>query len=268
MELDGILENYNKSTPLQKNELKRKLRELWDPKTSQTSEQSYPNRLKGRPKGSLNKQIIEFKSTKRDPSLCEHVLMEEKQCTQKVAEKMDVSQNASKRFFQRTLKEMPSYISKYIIDSIDMVCDGHCGYRAISHALNMGDNWIQVRTDLSEEIIKNEALYDQIVGVVRQLDIASSLLCYVTLAPVAKWMSIPDIGLVAASCYNVSLVSSSKYQSFTFIPLHSAPLKDRKMIYIGFVNGDHFIRLVIKDECPLPPIFSPWLRYHEEIAAN
>ncbi|KAK8936189.1 hypothetical protein KSP39_PZI013358 [Platanthera zijinensis] len=118
---------------------------------------------------------------------------------------------------------MPSYISSHIIDAINVMGDGHCGYRVISAAVYKNDDWSQVRHDLSQELHQNEMLYNQVFGLARKDELLKSLDCEMVPAPVEKWMTMPDMGLVVASCYNVQLVNFSLEQSFTFLPLHSAP---------------------------------------------
>ncbi|KAK8933215.1 hypothetical protein KSP39_PZI015479 [Platanthera zijinensis] len=79
-------------------------------------------------------------------------------------------------------------------------------------------------------------------------------------------MTMPDMGLVISSCYNVAVVHFLKFQSFTFLPLYSAPPITRKTIYIGFVNNNHFIQLLVQNDCPMPPVISLWTRYHTAVA--
>ncbi|KAK8952099.1 hypothetical protein KSP39_PZI004074 [Platanthera zijinensis] len=161
---------------------------------------------------------------------------------------------------------MPSYISSHIIDAIDVMGNGHCGYRVISAAVYKNDDWSQVRHDLSQELHQNEMLYNQVFGLARKDELLKSLDCEMVPAPVEKWMTMPDMGLVVASCYNVQLVNFSLEQLFTFLPLHSAPQDTRKLICIGFINGNHYIHLKVGEECPMPRVFPVWLTYRTEVA--
>ncbi|KAK8931355.1 hypothetical protein KSP39_PZI017074 [Platanthera zijinensis] len=161
---------------------------------------------------------------------------------------------------------MPPHISNYIIDVVDVLGDGHCGYRVISNGLEMEDNWLQVRKELSQELQKKEELYEQIFGKVRGLELLDSLDCVVVPAPLDKWMTMPDMGLIIASCYNIKLVHFSMFQYFTFLPLHSPLPVLQRTIYMRFIQGNHFVRLCMRDDCPLPPTISIWGRYHEELA--
>ncbi|KAK8945530.1 hypothetical protein KSP40_PGU005775 [Platanthera guangdongensis] len=40
------------------------------------------------------------------------------------------------------------------------------------------------------------------------------------------------------------------------------------LICIGFLNGNHFVRLVLGACSPIPHIFPSWSTYHEEVAKN
>ncbi|KAK8915881.1 hypothetical protein KSP39_PZI022911 [Platanthera zijinensis] len=170
------------------------------------------------------------------------------------------------RFLECIREEMPAYISSHIIDVVNVIGDGHCGYRVIGLALEMGDNWLQVRKDLIEEINANEFLYNNMFRSSRRSELLLSLDCSSIPAPLDKWMTMPDMRLIIASRYNVAVVHYSKFQFFTFLPLHSAPTLNRKTIFIGFVNDNHFIRLLMSEDCPLPPVVSMWMRYHASVA--
>ena len=60
-----------------------------------------------------------------------------------------------------------------------------------------------------------------------------------------SWMTMPDMGLLIASFYNVVLYHLSLQQCLTFLHLRSPPATpaDRRKIVIGFVNGNHFVQV-------------------------
>ncbi|KAK8938518.1 hypothetical protein KSP39_PZI011074 [Platanthera zijinensis] len=264
--LDGLLKQYNSIPDAQRNEMKRKLQEIMEPTITQTKEPLVPFRLKGRPRGSYKKNMADYKSTKRELSLFEHVLKKEQNIPSKAKKLIPRRCVNTNRFLECIRKEMPSYISTHITDAVNVVGDGHCGYRVVSNALDMGDNWFQVRKDLAEEMKSHEIQYNNLFGNVRRAELLLSLDCTSVPAPLDKWMTMPDMGLVIASCYNVAVVHYSKFQSFTFLPLHTAPPTSRKTIFIGFVNNNHYIHLLMRDGCPLPPVISMWTRYHDPVA--
>ncbi|KAK8946554.1 hypothetical protein KSP39_PZI006575 [Platanthera zijinensis] len=257
IELDGLLKRYNNISELQRKEMKSKLRDLINPPITQTLEPKMPGKSKGRPKGSWKKFTDDYKSTKRDPSHFEHVLMLEDKTKnlniKRAARK--VRRTRGGNFLERIKEEMPIYISPHILDVIDVIGDGHCGYRVISASVYIDYNWRQVRRDLYQEIEQQRELYTDIFGMARRGELLTSLDCQIVPAPVEKWMSMPDMGLVIASSYNVQLVHVSCEQSFTFLPLHSAPTESRRIISIGFINGNHYVQLKLSEECPLSPVF-------------
>ena len=61
-----------------------------------------------------------------------------------------------------------------------------------------------------------------------------------------RWMSIPDMGHLIASHYNVVLFHLSMQQCLTFLPLRSLPVDSvsRKEIAIGFVDSNHFVEVL------------------------
>lgn len=125
---------------------------------------------------------------------------------------------------------------------------------------------MQVRKDLICEINRKMLLFLEIYGESRLLEMTDALECWVVPAPLHNWMTMPDMGLLVASCYNIKLAHWSLQQSFTFLPLYSAPTAIRKIIHMGYIDGDHYILLRMKNECTMPPIFPVWTRYYEEQA--
>jgi len=67
-------------------------------------------------------------------------------------------------------------------------------------------------------------------------------------ATVQKWMTIPDMGYVIASRYNVVLVCLSLKQNITIFPLRSRPpsfIHSHRIICIGHVYRSHFVQVRI-----------------------
>ncbi|KAH7855581.1 hypothetical protein Vadar_026479 [Vaccinium darrowii] len=85
-------------------------------------------------------------------------------------------------------------------------------------------------------------------------------------APEYMWMTMPNMGHLIASTYNVALVFLSQCQCLTFLPLLSHPLaRQCKVIAIGFVNGNHFVQVYMKPWSPMPLIANNWYKYwHDE----
>lgn len=68
-------------------------------------------------------------------------------------------------------------------------------------------------------------------------------------APKWKWMDLPDMGHLIATCYGVVVVVNLSYgQCSTFLPLREyteGKLMEANLLEIGlgFVNDDHFVQV-------------------------
>lgn len=207
---------------------------------------------------------MEVVSTKRLPSHFEYVLIESKK--RKTMAKLPIRKNT--KFCDKIRRQFPPYWSEYIKDAFDVLGDGHCGYRVISHALNIIGDWSQVRNDVHWELENRGNLYSQIFGRHRYDELLNSIKCIETSAPFDKWLTMPDMGLVISSCYNIALVQLSQVQNLTFLPLHSSMPATPTLVCIEFIRGNHFIHLTLTDCSPIPHIIPSWMRYHEAVAEN
>ncbi|XP_012849919.1 PREDICTED: uncharacterized protein LOC105969693 [Erythranthe guttata] len=132
------------------------------------------------------------------------------------------------------------------------------------------DNWSLVRRDLVDELIMNDAIYMNIHKVRDTFDeLEAKMRCSVTPAPYENWMSFPDMGHFIASKYDIVLVLITQLQCLTFLPLSSDPVPDgqRQEHGIALVDGNHFVHLVLKKNCPLPLVADYWRRYHHPRAS-
>ena len=130
---------------------------------------------------------------------------------------------------------------------VDVKADGHCGYRSIAGLLGMGeDGWGTVRQDLVRELHTFHDEYVQLYGSIdRVAELVYSLSCFDSFAPYDRWMTLPDMGHLIASRYNIVLVHLSIRQCLTYLPLRSvspAPLH-HKLIALGFVEDCHFVQV-------------------------
>jgi len=72
-------------------------------------------------------------------------------------------------------------------------------------------------------------------------------------------MTIPDMGYVIASRYNVILVCLSLQQNVTIFPLRSKPPVDvsqHRIICIGHVYGNHFVQVMFITYKIMQPVLS------------
>ena len=145
------------------------------------------------------------------------------------------------------IKCFPHQIRKHIVNIVDVKADGHCGYRSIAGLLGMGeDGWGTVRQDLVHELHTFHDEYVQLYGSIdRVAELVYSLSCFDYFAPYDRWMTLPDMGHLIASRYNIVLVHLSIRQCLTYLPLRSvspAPLH-HKLIALGFVEDCHFVQV-------------------------
>ncbi|XP_012853296.1 PREDICTED: uncharacterized protein LOC105972862 [Erythranthe guttata] len=148
--------------------------------------------------------------------------------------------------------------------------DGHCGFRAVASMMGFGEkNWNRVRGDMLNELYKNEAIY---LKMHRRREnifaLETRLCCLEKYATREYWMSLPDMGHIIGSTYNIVLVYLAPQQCLTFLPLNSEPLPSDKIREHGlaYVNNNHFVHVVLKKNCHIPPIADYWRRYHDEKA--
>ena len=91
-------------------------------------------------------------------------------------------------------------------------------------------------------------------------------------APPDKWLTLPDMGHIVASCYNRSVVEMTAldigvYE--TFFPLRGRPPVNPKsnMICLGLIPN-HFVLLLLKDGCPLASSSTKWNNHRSKEAAT
>ncbi|CAM8915042.1 unnamed protein product [Rhodiola kirilowii] len=161
------------------------------------------------------------------------------------------------------IDQLPMVMHHYISDIVDVAPDGHCGFRAIAALIGLGEEgWMQVRSDLIDEIQQNKAQYDVIFPDNSTSDNLLILLNYFEKpAPERHWMESMTLGIVIASRYNIVLhtFGRTNWSCFTHLPLRSPPVKDneRMEIAIGHV-GNHFVQLFLHPYHPVPPVPTWW----------
>ena len=236
-EIDSILRQFADCDEAGKIALKRKLRELAYPATTSMFPPLEKVKAKGRPSLKINL------STKRAPSLFEIVESAHDSTSPATACSVKVPKEKKLKY----IKCFPHQIHKHIVNIVDVKADGHCGYRSIAGLLGMGeDGWGTVQQDLTHEL---QTFHDEYVQLYRSIDrvaeLVYSLSCLDSFAPYDRWMTLPDMGNLIASRYNIMLVHLSIRQCLTYLPLKSvspAPLH-HKLIALGFVEDCHFVQV-------------------------
>ncbi|KAK9133316.1 hypothetical protein Scep_012844 [Stephania cephalantha] len=208
-------------------------------------------------------------STKRNPSHFEHVLHPEmipKKITHLVPHMVHRTRTlmhavCRDRYSGAAPEEWLDHIEK--VD--DVKGDGNCGYRVIAAGLghHEDDAWKRIQNYLYWELQGHQNIWRPILGGDHFETILLSVQHYHDSndAPLDKWMCMPDLGLVIATCYNVILVSLSPLGSMTFFPLRGAPLvslSDRVVIGMTHVNNNHFMQVLFKADAHFPQLYPGW----------
>ena len=172
---------------------------------------------------------------------------------------------------------MPKFMIPYIERVVDVIGDGHCGFRAIAEALGLTqESHVMVRRALIQEL---KELMSKYIEVYASEDRYNYILDGLyppknpsSFASPDKWLTLPDMGHIVASCYNrpvLEMTTWKDYISETFFPLRGRPPVNPKsnMICLGLIPN-HFVLLSLKDGCPLPPTCTEWRNHRSEEAAT
>ena len=81
-------------------------------------------------------------------------------------------------------------------------------------------------------------------------------------------MTMPDMGLLIASKFNVILHVLSATQSFMYLPLRSTlpPSYQHVAIAIGYVNHNHYVHVALTDGYSMPSIMPQWVHFRHDCA--
>ncbi|CAN6583859.1 unnamed protein product [Malus baccata var. baccata] len=164
-----------------------------------------------------------------------------------------------------TLKEQfPTALKPYISSIRDFTGDGNCGYRVIAGLMGFGDDsWSKVRRELLNELHSHQTQYENLFGRHDRVDkLMHALSFFEDSPPYDRWLTMPDMGHIIASCYNVVVIYLSMSLCLTFLPTRtvSLPLLERRHIAIGSVSDDHFVQVYMFPGHPMPPVSECWHR--------
>ncbi|XP_028112685.1 uncharacterized protein LOC114310790 [Camellia sinensis] len=277
-ELELFAKRFEEVDPDMKRFLLQKLRELAKPDCTFLIEPKVRSNPRGRPKLKIET------STRREPSAFEIVALAQdsyppgviakasvttKKVKTKKKEKVHRLRSLNPNCF---LEAFPSELRRYIKYVKDVAADGNCGFQAIAGLMGFGEEgWLQVRKDLLKQLHAHSDHYRNLFGSQERIDDLTNILAYFEPNPgLDRWMTMPDMGHLISSFYQVVLVYLSMQQCLTFLPLTSIPtyVASRKEICIGFVNNNHFVQLILEHGHPIPPIATNWWRYHDPCAVG
>ncbi|XP_058217423.1 uncharacterized protein LOC131328499 [Rhododendron vialii] len=248
--------------------------DMADPSRSTIRPPSYNTEHRGRPTGR------DEQSTRRIPSFSEASTSGSRTATSRVRGRGRRGRGSGVRNTQFIvpsiidpyIQRLPQAYQRYISHTVDVLGDGHCGFRAIAALIGYSENdWSRVREELIEEIQQNYYLYTEIYPV---NDWAKHLLILLNwfepTAPKDHWMEAMTLGVVIATRYNLVLHTFDEdvYGCFTHLPLRSPPVsvEYRREIAIARVNNDHFVQIFLEPNYPVPPIPIWWEEHSSDEA--
>ena len=136
----------------------------------------------------------------------------------------------------------------YLVGMKDVTADGHCGFRAVAGLLDFWEDlYSRVRCDLSHHLGMHQAFYKHVFVEKRGVkDTLKALHCFEPVAPYSNWFTLPDMGHLVASTYNVALVVFSPEMSLTYLPLQTGIPASPKVICMSLINQSHFVQVTLK----------------------
>ena len=143
------------------------------------------------------------------------------------------------------LNHLPPDFRNYIVETKNVKADGHCGFRAIADLMGFGeDSWSRVRCDLMYEQSHHTELYRSVFIEHFRTDAVMGVLGFFEdVAPPEHWFTLPEMGYLVATAYNVCFVALTPKQSLTFFPLRTEVPPAPRCICIALVNDNHFIEV-------------------------
>ncbi|MCI18803.1 OTU-like cysteine protease, partial [Trifolium medium] len=114
-----------------------------------------------------------------------------------------------------------------------------------------------VRLDHTIELNQNRAHYGNLFGGQDRFDAIKHVLTPDGVGPAHddKWMMMSYMGFLVDQKYKhvVALTGVNGGYSETYFLLEGAPTSRERLMCIGWVNGNHFLVISLKPDCPLPP---------------
>lgn len=165
---------------------------------------------------------------------------------------------------------IPELWHQYIKSTVDVQPDGNCGYRAVAVALGRHENeYPLIRQELLQELHANAHHYMRMFPDFNAVQ-ASLLWNGLGFCPRRYWMEMPPAGILVANRYRLILVYLSISNNLTFFPFWISPYEviEHKMIAIGLVNGNHYIKLELEGDYPIPEATKYFKHYKSQEASN
>ncbi|GJT05205.1 probable terpene synthase 6 [Tanacetum coccineum] len=173
------------------------------------------------------------------------------------------------------LDDIPDIFHRYIKDLNNVKSDGNFEFRSVAVGIGRDENmWPLIRQELLQELRYHEHDYTEILTSRGFKFIWDTMNFSGTgFAPIDKWMSMTDTGLVIASFYRRPVVFISMVKnvvlSSTCFPLWSGPHESESTepIVVARVGGSHFINLFLREGYPILSTHPQWRTYRIDRAS-
>ncbi|XP_071727822.1 uncharacterized protein [Rutidosis leptorrhynchoides] len=116
--------------------------------------------------------------------------------------------------------------------------------------------------ELLEELTMHQTTYTEMFGIVELQELYQAIdIPPDTMAIERYWMSLPSMGFLIASRYNVVLLFLSNLGDTTCFPLWSPESQQHNICVIARVYGNHFVKVDLQGCYPVPPTHPLWNTY-------
>lgn len=278
VELQMLNAQFKKESRSGKASILKKLREIISPSTTSLREPMFHKTTRGRPslKDKFSrKTFIDSSPVTHDP--CRHGCSTVTNFVkQDVFEYQDPTKDncysTQKNTLHPYINQFPKMFHPFITDVQDVKPDGNCGFRAIAVCLGLDeDAWPSIRRNLMEELDTYKKEYVEFYGREQWCHLNDSLDFFELgkATPYKHWMTMPDMGVLIASKYNVILHVLTVAGSMTHLPLRSSPPPwyEHVAIAIGYVNNNHYVKVGLTGGYPMPTVMPQWARFRYDCAA-
>ncbi|XP_019173927.1 PREDICTED: uncharacterized protein LOC109169514 [Ipomoea nil] len=259
-------DQFKKQSRTGKFSILRKLRELIAPSTTSIREPAVQLNVRGRP-SSKNKSLIRTLSLRKSQAEPNNIQFQEparNSCS-------TASNSGNRHFYHPYILQLPVIFHPFIMQVQDVRSDGNCGFRAVALCLGFKeDEWFKIRSNLIEELESHKMEYTNMFGTQGWYNVYNMLNFFAQdrCAPVEHWMTMPEMGVLIASRYNVILHVLSMAGSTTYLPLRSSPPPwyEHVAIALGYVNNNHYVKVTLTGGYPMPTIVPQWAYFRYDCA--
>lgn len=146
------------------------------------------------------------------------------------------------------LTKMPSDFQSFICNIRDVTPYGNCGFRCLANFLGKTDDdaWEEIRNSMTKEMETRAATYMNIFGEDKFARVKQALNVKVgEEANGEHWFLLPEMGVVAATAFQLILITLSVDGSSTFVPIVGAPPTEPHCIVLGHVDKNHWVQVLL-----------------------